>query len=199
MSAGQPMILGIGGTLRHGSSSERMLRTALDCAEQAGARVVAVTGAELDLPHYDPGNARGLAVAQRLIALFRECDGIIIASPGYHGSISGMIKNALDYTEEMRQDERVYFEGRAAGLIVCAHGWQATGTTLVALRSVMHALRAWPTPLGVAINSADRVLNENGDCIAPIRHQIDCMSRQVVAFARAFPGVVSGDARVVPP
>jgi FMN reductase len=113
---------------------------------------------------------------------------LILASPGYHGSMSGMIKNALDYTEEMRADERVYLEGRAVGCVVCANGWQATGTTLIALRSVVHALRGWPTPLGVGINSAEKIFDDAGQCIPSIASQLDIVARQVVAFARSSLG-----------
>ncbi len=79
----------------------------------------------------------------------------MICSPGYHGGVSGLVKNAIDWVEELREDERPYFDGRAVGLIVVADGWQATVTTLTSLRSIVHALRGWPTPLGVAINAAD--------------------------------------------
>jgi FMN reductase len=100
----------------------------------------------------------------------------LISTPGYHGGISGLIKNALDYVEELRDDDRPYFDGRAVGCIVCADGWQTTTTTLVSLRSVVHALRGWPTPLGVAINSADT----DGDP----SEQLELIGRQVVEFAR---------------
>ncbi|WP_163579655.1 NADPH-dependent FMN reductase, partial [Klebsiella pneumoniae] len=67
--------------------------------------------------------------ARALIAALRRADGIVISSPGYHGSMSGLIKNALDYTEDMRDDAQPYFDGRAVGCIACAAGWQATGST----------------------------------------------------------------------
>ena len=75
-----PLILGIGGTLRQGSSSERALQMALLAAEQAGAKVKAFTGVKLDFPHYDSGNKVAIEAASELIALYRECDGVIIAS-----------------------------------------------------------------------------------------------------------------------
>src|ERR1700722_18858678 len=149
----QPLIVGVGGTPRVGSSSECALRMALAAASALGARTEIVCGAQAVLPVYDPSQCDRTPEALRMIRLLRECDGVIVASPGYHGSMSGLIKNALDYTEDMRDDPRPYLDGRAVGTIVCANGWQATGTTLVALPSVVHALRGWPTPMGVAINS----------------------------------------------
>lgn len=183
MTHKRPMILGIGGTLRPGSSSERALSIALRTAEQAGAEVRAVSGSKLNLPHYDPSNPQGREAAAELIELYRRCDGVILSSPGYHGSMSGMIKNALDYIEELAKDERVYLEDRPVGCIVCAYGWQATGTTLVSLRSVVHALRGWPTPMGVTINSAQVSFDEQGQCSdARVVTQLQVLAGQVMKF-----------------
>ncbi len=184
MNRKKPMILGIGGTLRKGSSSEKALLVALKAAEEAGANVKAFTGAKLDLPHYDATNRAGIGAASELLELYRRCDGIIISSPGYHGSMSGMIKNALDYLEELRADNRVYLEGVPVGCIVCAYGWQATGTTLMALRSVVHALRGWPTPLGVTINSTLTTFDQAGECSDQrITEQLGALANQVTTFA----------------
>src|SRR4051812_9310979 len=149
----RPQILGIGGTTRDGSTSERALRIAVDAAERAGADVDVLTAAELELPTYAPERGHAGPGAERLLELIAACDGLIVATPGFHGGPSGLVKNALDYIEELRADRRPYLDGRAVGCVVCAAGWQATTTTLVAMRSTVHALRGWPTPLGVTINS----------------------------------------------
>jgi FMN reductase len=142
----QPFIVGIGGTTRAGSTSELALRATLAHAEALGARTALLCATELVMDAYDPMVKTRSASAQRLVQLLREADGIVIASPSYHGSIPGLLKNALDYTEDMRSDERPYFDGRAVGCVVCAEGIQAMGTTLFTLRSIVHALRGWPTP-----------------------------------------------------
>ncbi|MHB1536526.1 MAG: NADPH-dependent FMN reductase, partial [Acidimicrobiales bacterium] len=80
------------------------LRTALDGAEAAGAEVLCFGGSDLDLPFYDPKDARRAPGATRLVEAFRRADGLVISSPGYHGAISGMIKNALDYVEDLVAD-----------------------------------------------------------------------------------------------
>jgi FMN reductase len=91
-----------------------------------------------------------------MVEALRRADGVIIATPAYHGGISGLVKNAIDFTEDMRADPRVYLEGRAVGCIVCAEGAQAMGTTMVSLRAIVHALRGWPTPYGAAIASSTK-------------------------------------------
>jgi FMN reductase len=179
------LIVGIGGTTRAGSTSERALQFALAKAREFGAQTELLSGAAILLPIYAPEVAERTDTARNLVAVLRRADGIIVASPGYHGSLSGLIKNALDYAEDMRGDALPYFEGRAVGLIACAHGWQATGATLNALRSIVHALRGWPTPLGVAINTGDGSFNKDDIAASPATEQQLCiLARQVVQFAR---------------
>jgi FMN reductase len=154
-------------------------------AQRAGASVELLSGQAIDLPMYSPGDPGRCGKANALISALRRANGVVIASPGYHGSVSGLIKNALDYVEDMRGDSLPYLEGRAIGLIACAAGWQATGTTLAALRSIVHALRGWPTPLGVAINSIRQTFNEDGTAAETnVADQLRLLALQVVEFAR---------------
>ena len=185
MSIYSPFIVGLGGTTRAGSSSERALACTMRAAASAGARTEMFDGASLNLPLYAPESPERSDGATRLIAALRNADGVVISSPGYHGSVSGLIKNALDYVEDMARDKSAYFEGRSVGLIACAYGWQATGSTLAALRSIAHALRGWPTPLGVAINSIECKFGPDGRAEnTAIGSQLDLLGRQVVEFAR---------------
>jgi FMN reductase len=156
------LVVGVGGTTRPGSSSERALRAALDACEALGAETELYAAAELDFAIYAPGVTFPDARIERYLAAIRRADGIIVCSPGYHGGVSGLVKNAIDWVEELRGEERPYFDGRAVGLIVVADGWQATVTTLSSLRSIVHALRGWPTPLGVAINAAESGADHSG-------------------------------------
>ena len=145
--------------------------------------------AALRLPVYEADPSARIDVARELVRSVAAADGLIIASPGYHGGISGLVKNALDYVEDLRTDSRPYLDGRAVGCISTAAGWQAAGSTLQALRAVVHALRGWPTPLGVAINSELPVWSADG---TPADHglvnQLEIVTGQVVEFARRWRG-----------
>lgn len=181
----KPLIVGLGGTTRAGSSSEKLLRFALAAATAKGAETLAFAGPDLNMPMYAPELPERDEKAVRLIEALRQADGVIISSPGYHGGISGLVKNALDYTEDMRADARVYFDGMPIGCITAAYGYQAAVITLSMLRSITHALRGWPTPLGVAVNSLGLEFDDAG---APkdegIRWQLEMLAGQVVAFAQ---------------
>jgi FMN reductase len=177
-------VVGIGGSLRADSQSERALGIALDGARDAGAKVNAINGTELVLPFYDPAVPERPEAAQRLVAALREADGVVLVSPGYHGTVSGLVKNALDYVEDLRDDEHPYLDGRAVGCVAAAYGWQASVTTLTALRQIVHALRGWPTPLGAAINSAEVSFAEDGSCSdAKIAENLRVIGAQVAEFA----------------
>jgi FMN reductase len=189
MSA-KPLLVGVGGTLRPGSSTEKALAVSLRAAELAGATTVLLGGADISFPSYSPETPERTPAMVRFIELIRQCDGLIVGSPGYHGSVSGLVKNALDYTEDLRADKRVYLDGRAVACIACGAGWQSIGSTLATLRAVVHALRGWPTPLGVGINTTLKCFDGAGKCVDKhVEEQLMIAGQQVVQFALAFRNV----------
>jgi len=181
----KPFIVGIGATAQSDSSTEQALVLASAAAQRAGGRTRVFGCAALTaLPHYLTPDSRGCDQGLELVDQVRAADGLIIASPGYHGSISGLVKNAIDYLEETARDVRPYLDRIPVGLIVTAYGWQATGSTLATLRSIVHALRAWPTPLGVTINTSGGVFKD-GRCVdGGVAAQLETVGRQVCEFAR---------------
>jgi FMN reductase len=190
----RPYIVGLGGTTRAGSSTQMALSLVLEAARQQGADTLLLSGSDLDLPAYTPGAEMLAARAQRILVEIRRADGVILATPGYHGGISGLVKNALDYTEELKGDQRPYLEGRAVGCIVTAAGTQGAMTTLIALRSVVHALRGWPTPLGVAIVTSSPVFDAAGNCLSSgLETQLKLVAQQVFDFAVSQMKSVSSD------
>ncbi|MGH3493321.1 MAG: NADPH-dependent FMN reductase [Sciscionella sp.] len=179
-------VVGIGGSLRADSQSGRALQAVLTGARGAGAQVRAITGEDLVLPFFDPAQTERSERALALTEALRAADGVVLVSPGYHGTISGLMKNALDYVEDLRTDARPYLDSRAVGCVAVAQGWQASVTTLTALRSVVHAVRGWPTPLGASINSADVSFGADGDCSdEQVLATLKLIGAQVVDFAAA--------------
>jgi FMN reductase len=155
---------------------------ALDATESVGAAALHFDGVHLSsLPLYSPADPDRSPETLELIEAVRRADGLIVASPGYHASLSGMVKNALDYLEDLRDDGRPYLSGRGVGCIATGAGWQATVATLNTLRAIVHALRGWPTPLGAAINTAGALA---GDEEARARFQLETIGAEVVGFAR---------------
>lgn len=181
-----PFVVGLGGTLRADSSTERAVRYCLAAVERQGGRTRMFAGPDLELPMYAPHSLERTPAALEFVSALRDADAVVVGSPGYHGAISGLVKNALDYIEDLREDPRVYLDNTPWGCISCAYGWQAAVGTLGQLRSIGHALRAWPTPLGVAINSADKIWSETGELAdGTVRGQLDMLATQLLNFGRA--------------
>ena len=98
----QPFIVGLGGTLRANSSTERALRYCLEAVEKQGGRTRLFAAEELDLPMYAPHELERTPRALELVKTLRDADAVVVGSPGYHGAVSGLVKNALDYIEDLR-------------------------------------------------------------------------------------------------
>ncbi len=179
-------VVGIGGSVDQQSQSDRVLRAVLSGAADLGADVRMFTGLDLDLPPYHTGAVPPDAANGYMDAV-RRADAVVISSPGYHGTVSGLVKNALDYLEELRHDSRPYLDGRAVGLIAVARGWQAAVSTLGTLRQVAHALRGWPTPLGLAINSSVTTFRADGSTDdEAVAASVLTQAAQLVDFARRW-------------
>ncbi|MET0864903.1 MAG: NADPH-dependent FMN reductase [Nakamurella sp.] len=177
-------VIGIGGSVDAGSQSDRALRAVLDQVVAGGGHVETFSGLDLDLPPYHSGAVLP-DPARTYVEAVRQADALVVSSPGYHGTVSGLVKNALDYLEELRTDRRPYLDGRPVGLIAVARGWQASVGTLATLRQVTHALRGWPTPLGLAINSSVTKFDDNNYTDDDsVRSGISVMADQLIDFGR---------------
>ena len=183
----RPFIVGLGGTTKADSTTEKILRVTLTAAEALGADTELIGGPQLArLPIYTPENETRTAEQQALVETVRRADGLIVATPAYHAGMSGLIKNAIDLLEDLRDDRRPYLDGRAVGCIVTAFGWQGGGTTLGSVRATVHALRGWPTPLAVTVNASERLFDAAGACDTKAASQLQLLASQVVEFARRF-------------
>ena len=153
---GRLKVVGIGGTLRIGSSSLGALRRTLGAAREAGAEIELVDLKELGLPMYEPGRplAEYGAGAEGLVGAMRGADALILSTAAYHGTLAGVTKNALDFAQFLSGDERPYFDGKVVGLIATAGGEMAGANATGALVNVVHALRGTVAPLMVAVPRA---------------------------------------------
>jgi FMN reductase len=176
-------IVGFGGSTGASSATTLLLHRCLEHASGLGADTSAFTAEQLGvLPIYATEDAAG-EQAEQFIAGVRSADCVVIATPGYHGGMSGLVKNALDHLEALRYDERPYLDGKAAGVIVGAAGWQSCGTTLVSVRSTVHALRGWPTPFGVTVNTVEQRPDDHGRFDDTVDGALRILAAQLVEFA----------------
>jgi FMN reductase len=179
-------VVGIGGSTRPGSSTEVVVQAVLDRLAARGAETRMYAGPELALlPPYEQSEDCARA-SSALINDVRRADALVIGSPGYHGTISGLIKNALDHLEQLARDDPPYLDRKAVGCISTAYGWQGAAHTLSTLRQTVHAMRGWPTPYGIAINAIGGVTAPDGSCAEEHAAGIELMTSQIFEFARAM-------------
>jgi FMN reductase len=179
----------LGGSLRPGSVSERVLCACAELAAGYGARSTVHLASELELPLYHPDSTRRPRAALDLLAALRAADGVIIVTPTYHCGMSGLLKNALDYVEDLAGDHPAYLGGKVVG--TAAVGWSEQGAALAvgALRTTVLSLRGWVTPMAVVVDSVELSAMDGGSADAALRADARLMRRlgilvgQVAEFA----------------
>lgn len=173
-----PHVICLVGTLHTPSRLEGIVRAVGDELEGLGMRVTIFDGASLELPFYRPDQPGQDPRAVSFLQSVADSDGVVLGSPAYHGSVSGLLKNALDYVNELGSDQRPFLDGRPVGCVTVGDGAQGAATTLTCLRTIAHALRGWPTPLGIAIGGRDEAAEK-----ARIERQLPTLAGQVARLA----------------
>jgi len=166
-------VLGVAGSIRQGSYSTRALKIALEYAKKQGAEVRLLDLNRLVLPLYDPGAPASKEVEHTTEAL-AWADAFILASPDYHGSISGALKNFLDYFYEE-------FAGKVFGYIVASH--EKGLTVMDQMRTAVRQCYGWSMPYGVSINGPQ---DFTGDEIGNTRlsNRLRMMTRDLVVYGK---------------
>src|SRR6266568_3895819 len=168
-------ILGIGGSLRAGSVTTLVLRTALAGAQEAGVHTRLIDLATVSLPLFDGTyeldgyTSDGREAIVTLLNATREARGFILASPTYHNTISGALKNALDFMELLKDDHPPRLEGKVVGLVSVQGGTSGTGNnTLTTLLLASRAMRAWVAPSMVSVPGSREAFDEEGRARDPV-------------------------------
>lgn len=150
-------VVAISGSLRPNSYTTMALAIALEGAADAGASTSLLNLRDFNLEFAgtdeSPDPNAGIA---RLSGEVRRAHGILLGTPEYHGSFSGVLKNALDL---MGFEE---FEGKMIGLVGVSAGRMGAFDALNTLRNVGRALHAWVVPEQVSIPEASKVFNSAG-------------------------------------
>jgi FMN reductase len=149
MTTATPRLVCLSGSLHPESRTERLATWCASALTALGAQVSLFASGDLDIPHYRPLPAERTDSVIRMLKSIKEADGVLLVSPTYHGTVSGVLKNALDYVNDLGSLPQPFLDGRPVGCVAVAAGDQGAVSTLTTLRTVAHALRGWPTPLGV--------------------------------------------------
>jgi FMN reductase len=180
-----PTLILLGGSLREHSRSRALLRTSLTLAKERGIDAELLDLLELDLPMFLPDRTLEDYPVEKqdriahLLAAYRRAHAMIWACPTYHGTVSGVFKNALDFAELLADDARPYLQGCAVGIIAVNDT-----TTLTAMSHCVHELRAWlaPTQIMATGKSFSKMQELIDDSVKKrLARQVD----ELVSFAQA--------------
>jgi FMN reductase len=176
-------IVGINGSLRSGSYSRQALVVALEQAKGLGAEVELLDLQALTLPFCDGGDEYPeFPDVERLRQTVKAADALILATPEYHGTMSGVLKNALDL---MGFDE---LSGKMTAAISVLGG-QANNNALNDLRTTMRWVHAWTIPEQVAIGQAWNAFDEQGQLKdARLAKRLADLAESLVKATRLFKG-----------
>nr|WP_290227724.1 NADPH-dependent FMN reductase [Trichocoleus desertorum] len=149
--------VGIGGSLRADSHSYQALHVAAERVRSLGAEVEVIDLRTLNLPFCQGGQEEYLDYPDvaRLRQAVQQADGLILSTPEYHGSLSGVLKNALDLLSFQQ------LSGKVTGLISVLGG-QSNSNALNDLRVIMRWVHAWVIPEQVAIGQAWSAFDQSG-------------------------------------
>lgn len=158
----------ISGSLRKDSYNTALARFVARRIKGDGVEIDEISLAELDLPMMDEDleKERGhpesvLNLKKRLIA----ADGVLYASPEYNGSVTGPLKNAIDWASRPRDDEKQLecFRGKVAGLVGASPGKLGGLRGIRDLRMILSGIGTHVVPDQFALASAHEAFDDNGD------------------------------------
>ncbi|OUS03701.1 FMN reductase [Gammaproteobacteria bacterium 42_54_T18] len=181
-------IIALAGSLRSQSYNKNLVKIAAKGAEEQGAHVVYVDLADYPIPLFSEDlEAEGTpAAVNDLKHLFAKSQGILLASPEYNGSISGVLKNVIDWLSRPSQGADVgsAFNGKVAGIMAASPGGLGGLRGLGHVRDILNNLGAVVNPTQVAVPAAYGVFNEQGVLLdEDLAQRVKALGAQVADMA----------------
>ena len=173
-------VLGVAGSMREQSYSTRALKMVLEETKQYNAESYMLEVRKINLPLYDPSeitsdnsSSYNNNILERITTALRWADVFVLASPDYHGSMSGGMKNFLDYFWED-------FAGKTFGYIVASH---EKGLTVAdQMRTAVRQCYGWSMPYNISVNG-EKDFDSKGNLInSALSKRIKMLARDLVTY-----------------
>ncbi|WP_416672621.1 NADPH-dependent FMN reductase [Egbenema bharatensis] len=176
-------IVGISGSRRPGSYSYKALNHVSQRVAAFGAEMEILDLRTMNLPFCDGGkDYSDYPDVAKLQETVKAADGLILATPEYHGGVSGVLKNALDL---MSFD---HLSGKVTGLISVLGG-QSNSNALNDLRIIMRWVHSWVIPEQVAIGQAWNAFGEDDKLLdEKLAQRFDAFAQSLVEHAQLLGG-----------
>ena len=183
-------VLGVAGSMRQQSYSTRTLKIVLEEAKKYASEPYMLELRKINLPLYDPSeitsdepssnnNNNRNNVLERITTALRWADAFVLASPDYHGSMSGGMKNFLDYFWED-------FAGKTFGYIVASH---EKGLTVAdQMRTAVRQCYGWSMPYNISINGEKDFDSKRNLVNSALAKRIKMLARDLVTYGTLIRG-----------
>lgn len=180
-----PRIVAFSGSARKDSYNKLLLQVAVTGARATGAEVTVVDLREYPMPLYDGDLEAASGVpehARTLRALFKEHQGLLIASPEYNSSFSPLLKNTIDWLSRPDGEEPglAAFRGKTAALVSASPGGLGGIRGLVPLRMMLGNIDILVIPDQVAVGTAHQAFDEHGALMdETLRKQVESVGAKL--------------------
>jgi NAD(P)H-dependent FMN reductase len=169
-------LLGVASSFRKNSSSNKILKMVLEKAQRYGADTSIIELSKINLPIFNPNKPKEISEDIKIInEQIVKADGFILATPDYHGSMSGGLKNFLDYYW-------YEFSGKIFGYIVSSH--EKGLTVMDHMRTTIRQCYGWSLPYGISINTEYDLDEYNNINNPTLLLRIENMSRDIVTYGK---------------
>ncbi|MEZ5345788.1 MAG: NAD(P)H-dependent oxidoreductase [Pyrinomonadaceae bacterium] len=163
-----PKILAFAGALRKDSSNKKVVRVAAEGARKAGAIVTVIDLKDYPLPVYDgdiESNEGFPENVTKLQKLMLENDGFLIASPEYNSSVSGALKNMIDWTSRANGDIAglAVFSGKVASIMSASPGKLGGLRGLFDIRKILSMIGVIVLPAQIAVSGSYQAFDDDGN------------------------------------
>jgi NAD(P)H-dependent FMN reductase len=183
-----PRILAFAGSTRRDSFNKRLVPIAAKGASDAGAEITLIDLKDFPLPLFDQDLEAEQGMPDngtKLKKLFIDHDGLLIASPEYNSSITGVLKNAIDWVSRPAPGEPplVAFRGKVATLMSASPGALGGLRGLVHLRSILGNIGVVVLPDQVCVARAREAFQPDGSLIDPKQQtSIESLGKTLASF-----------------
>jgi chromate reductase, NAD(P)H dehydrogenase (quinone) len=190
-----PKILAFAGSLRPGSYNKKLIKIAIEGAKQAGAEVTAIDLRDFPLPVYDQQiqDEQGLLPnVLKLKELMLSNQGFLISAPEYNSSVSGVMKNTIDWTSRKstpQEPDLQCFVGKVAVLMSASPSYLGGLRGLMHLRSILNNIHVLVLPDQKCISLAHEAFTPDGLLKDPKQqHAIEKLGGNLVYILKKLHG-----------
>jgi FMN reductase len=176
-------VLGVGSSLRELSYSTSGLKLLLDKArsKMAETRLIDLRQTNLPMLYSTKEDTEEIVQTTELV---KWADAFVVATPDYHGSMSGSLKNFLDYFWSE-------FAGKTFGYIVASH--EKGLTVMDQMRTAVRQCYGWSLPYGISINSEEDFDDKMELTNKKLMSRLDMMARDLVVYGKLLRGQFVND------